>query len=268
MGYRFVRLHNGWQVLSYTGWSDTRCLHGLITRGRPAGWDKHPDRPEDRAPDFARRSRLAFEQRLHELLVQLDIEDWGVAATRQVHGATVLWNPPVHVPQRPEADGMWTDRSEVLLVITVADCVPIWIYDPELPAVGIVHAGWRGTVRGILLEALQVLEAHGSSLTRTEIVLGPAILKCCYAVGIDVIETVTRAYPEWAPYVLEQRGATWFFDLFGLNILQARMMGIRRVHIHPIRLCTYCNPQWFFSHRRGDTQRMLAFIGLRSPPVA
>lgn len=263
MGYRWWTLNNGWYLLGYDRWlQGGEIVHGLVTRRLQPSlpqwtWPETPDFRDKRSEDFRRRLAL--------LMDLLDIADWGVAYAAQTHGTSVLWNPPpAGTEALPEADALMTDRTALLLGVTVADCVPIWIYDAALPAVGIVHAGWRGTVRGILEAALEALEAQGSDLSRVEVVLGPAIQRCCYAVGLDVLEAVAEAYPAWAPYVLEYRGSGWFLDLVGLNILQARRRGLRRTQVHPLRLCTYCNGGWFFSHRRGDAERMLAFIG-RTP---
>jgi YfiH family protein len=266
MGYRWWTLSNGWYLLGYDRWLQRgEIIHGLVTRRL------QPSLPRwvwPETPDFQDKRSETFRRRLTLLMDLLDISDWGVAYTSQVHGTTVLWNPaPVHSGEDlPEADGLITDRTAFLLGVTVADCIPIWIYDGALSAVGIVHAGWRGTVQGVLEAALAVLEAQGSDLSRVEIVLGPAIQRCCYTVGPDVLEAVDRAYPDWAPYVIEQRASGWFLDLVGLNILQARRRGLRRSQIHPLRLCTACNGAWLFSHRRGDTGRLLAFIGRRPGP--
>lgn len=260
MGYQWWTLSNGWYLFGYDRWlRQKQVLHGLVTRRL------QPTLPRwqwPEVPDFSLKQSEDFQRRLGLLMDLLDIPDWGVAYAAQVHGTTVLWNPsPVHGTDLPEADGLMTDRTALLLGVTVADCIPIWIYDRALPAVGIVHAGWRGTVQGVLEAALDALEAQGSDLSQVEIVLGPSIQRCCYAVGLDVLEAVHQAYPDWAPYVVERRPQGWFLDLVGLNILQARRRGLRRAQIHPLRLCTYCNGSWFFSYRRGDAGRLLAFIG-------
>lgn len=259
MGYHWWSISNGWHVLSYDRWHRSRrVMHGLVTR-----W-MHPSTrwvwPEP--PDFSRNDPDQFHRHLTLLMEAMDITDWGVVYLSQVHGTRILWNPPAVDTTPPKADGAITDRSALLLTVTVADCIPIWLYDEELYAVGLLHVGWRGTVQGILEVALEEFETQGSDLRRMEVVMGPCAQRCCYAVGLDVIEAVHQAYPEWAPYVLELRGTSWYLDLVGLNILQGRRYGLRRNQIHPLRLCTVCNPQWFFSHRRGETERMLAFAGL------
>ncbi len=259
MGFQWMDLKNGWRVLTYPGFDWGRPVyHGLVTRFHQFdtdafGWVE--------PPDFSRKDRDGYRRRRKRLLQELDAEEWGWIHPRQVHRSRVLWNPDPDVASQFEADGVLTDRAELLLVVTVADCLPIWIWDRELHAVGVLHAGWRGTVAGIAEAAVDMLLAQGSHLRTVDVVIGPGIQKCCFEVGIDVLEAVHQRYGEDARYAVEQRQGRWYVDLAALNILQFRRKGLGRHQIHPIRLCTCCNRPWFFSHRRGDGGRMVAFIG-------
>ena len=262
MAYAWMTLENGWRALYYTGlpW-DAPVLHGLITRDRLVAKDKIA---WTEPPDFSRRRPEVFRSRLETLRAVLGTGEWGTVYLRQVHGRTVWWNPAPTLESPAEGDGMLTDRREILLVVTVADCLPIWIVDPEIEAVGLLHAGWRSTAAGIVGEALETLLAQGSHLNRTRLIIGPGIQKCCFEVGIEVIETIHERYPDIAPYVLHESRRRWFADLVALNVVLARRYGLGRHQIHPLRICTRCNPHLFYSHRNGDAERMLAFIGRKS----
>jgi len=162
------------------------------------------------------------------------------------------------------ADGVITSRKGVLLGISTADCVPILIYDPQKQVVGAVHAGWRGTSKGILKKALHSMSgAFGSMPANTLIALGPAIRWCCYDVGKDVLESVTDATGE-GEYSITKNGKICL-DLPSANMLQAIALGVPEENIWISKDCTYCCPERFFSYRFSKTGgRQGAFIGIKS----
>ena len=90
-------------------------------------------------------------------------------------------------------DAVVTSRRDVLIGIKVADCVPVLIFDTVRKAIGAVHAGWRGTADGILKNAVSVmLDRFCSSPSNLLVAIGPSIKKCCYCVGNDVVEAVSK----------------------------------------------------------------------------
>ncbi len=255
MGIRFRKLENGWVVVQYSRWKwGAPLYHGLILRSHHEMGSQTP------LPDFSRKNEKHHEDMWALLVQQLGENDWLWYQPRQVHGKRVLYNPDPGV-RHEKADGVLTTRAGLLVGVSVADCFPIWLYDRESQAIGVVHAGWRGTVQGILVEAIETLIAQGSSGRQIDIVIGPGIQQCCFEVKIDVLEEIEQRYPDLIHYVVKFRNGQFFVDLIGLNILLARRKRISRASIHPIRLCTSCNRHLFYSHRRGDSGRMLAFIG-------
>ena len=159
---------------------------------------------------------------------------------RQVHGAEV-----VRANGRgEEADAIWTDERGVGLVVVTADCLPIALFRTAgAPAIGLVHAGWRGLAAGVVEAAVA---AVGGPLAA---VVGPGIGPCCYEVGPDVAR---------------QFGATGpTLDLRAVAERALRAAGVASVE--HADLCTACDERRFFSHRRdrGLTGRQgaLAHIG-------
>ena len=144
---------------------------------------------------------------------------------RQVHGAEV-----VRANGRgAEADAIWTDEPTIGLVVVTADCLPIALFRTRgTPAVGLVHAGWRGLAAGVVEAAVA---AVGGPLSA---VVGPGIGPCCYEVG-----------PEVAARFAE-RGPT--LDLRAAAERALRAAGVDRVE--HADLCTACDERRFFSHRR------------------
>ena len=162
------------------------------------------------------------------------------------------------------ADACITNHPEVSLSLTTADCVPLFFHDPQARAVGLAHAGWRGTVGGI---ARAVIEEMVSKLqARPERILvgiGPAIGPCCFEVGVEVAEAFQQEFgPQ--PWI-EARGSKWHIDLHKANRIWLDRAGVESGHVRSCDLCSCCRPDLFFSWRRDRavTGRMLSAIGLQ-----
>lgn len=183
-----------------------------------------------------------------------------LAISRQVHGAEVL---NVKTPGRYEGfDALVTDRQDIYLGISTADCCPILLYDPERQAVGAVHAGWRGAASSILPKTIdQMILAFGCRPEHILTYLGTCIGPMSYEVG----EEVADQFPD----VFLRPGPTegkYYLDLKGCLFAQALAAGILAEHIGASHHTTYDEPELFFSYRRdGVTSgRMLSLIGMRS----
>lgn len=175
---------------------------------------------------------------------------------RQVHAAEVA----VHDEGLPgvvvldAVDGHATAAAGVLLTVSVADCVPVFLLDPERRALGLLHAGWRGTAAGVLEAGLGAMAALGARTHRLEVHLGPAICGRCYEVGPDVPDALG----------LDHDGRQGHVDLRAALAHRAVAAGVSPGSITVSTLCTRCHNDRLFSHRAGDTGRLLAFMGLRS----
>lgn len=175
----------------------------------------------------------------------------------QVHGSLVRWHgagaPGLHISD--PCDGHATADLGILLTVTVADCVPVFIVDPRQRAVAMVHAGWRGAAAEILEQGVAVLSARaGSRAEDLHVHLGPAICERCYEVGPEVFEAVGLEAPaEPSP-----------IDLRAVLASQAEAVGVPEAQITVSAHCTRCG-EGFFSHRGGDHERQVGFLGLRAP---
>ncbi len=119
-----------------------------------------------------------------------------LAECGMVHGTEVARVGLSDRGQRmPGVDALMTDTPGVPLLLTYADCVPIILYDPVRHTVALIHAGWRGTVRGIAANVAQAMvETFGSKPEEMLAAIGPAIGPCCYPVGQEVIQSVRREH--------------------------------------------------------------------------
>ena len=171
----------------------------------------------------------------------------------------------------PETDALVTNLPGIMLSLRFADCVPVLLYDPVHRAVGIAHAGWRGTVGGVA--AGTVAAMAGSFGTRPADLLagiGPSIGPCCYNIDAPRAQLVRHSLP-WSSEVLSlEREAPphkdpWHLDLWLADRRQLMDAGLGEEHIQMAGLCTACRTDEFYSHRAeaGQTGRFAAVIGLR-----
>jgi len=193
-----------------------------------------------------------------------------VVTVHQVHGtaALVLDRRSARSPEPSTGahgyDAIVTNQPGVLVAVETADCVPILLLDPVRGVAAAVHAGWRGTLGGIVPKTVAVMQNRfGCSLRSIRAALGPSIGVCCYEVNGAVLAPLKRGCPFWAEVVEDVKGAKAHLDLRGLNRRQLEEVGIGPARIESVNLCTACHPDLFHSYRRegAGTGRMISGIG-------
>jgi YfiH family protein len=165
-----------------------------------------------------------------------------------------------------DTDAMVTNIPDVPLVVLVADCCPVAFFDPVGGAIGIAHAGWRGTVAGIAAAAINTMTAEfGTNPADIIAGIGPSIGPCCYQVGEEVVGRFRAEYADLNDLVFDRtRGKKPYFDLWHANRLILNGAGVQDSNIETAGLCTVCHKETFFSHRAdsGNTGRFGALIML------
>jgi polyphenol oxidase len=190
----------------------------------------------------------------------------------QVHSADVVIATAPHdsIPRELKADAIITDNPAVTLFMRFADCTPILLFDPRHPAVGIAHAGWLGTVRRAASATVAAMQAaYGSRPSELLAAIGPSIGPDHYEVGPEVIEKAGYAFGAQAGTLFHHNdGPRPHFDLWAANRLDLEQAGLKPENIALAEICTACNPQDWYSHRRdkGQTGRFGALIALQSCP--
>ena len=181
-------------------------------------------------------------------------------ALRQVHSRTVLVADERSSADlgATEADGLVCSGSPALLLtITVADCLPIFLVDRQTGAFGILHSGWKGT--GIVLDAVELMRARfGSTPQDLWVTIGPGIGPCCYDVPhARALEFAGR----FGKSAVVRRGERFFLDLRQANVTLLEAAGIADITV--VSDCTCCSPFMGSFRRQGEKAfaRMLAFIG-------
>ena len=177
-----------------------------------------------------------------------------VVVARQVHGTTILWHQAARGLQIHEGgDGHATDQPGLLLAVTAADCIPIYLADPVRRVVALLHAGWRGLANGILGRGVALLTAQGSTVDNLLVHCGVGVCGACYEVGGEVFTRCGLAAPS---------GGKGLLDLRARLAEQAVHLGSR--HVSTSQFCSKHDETLFFSHRGsgGRDGRMVAYLGL------
>ncbi len=215
-------------------------------------------------------------------------QSWPLITVRQIHSDLI--HAVDGVPEQPLAgDGIITDTPGLLVAIQTADCLPIILVDPKHRAVGVFHAGWRGTVKRIAEKGVGEMRRHfGSSPRSLLAAIGPGVRSCCYEVGEEVrtkFETqfayaaklfreVKESDPVREKYPLlfltarapghSELPVKLFLDLVEANRAQLLDAGLLAKNIDTNALCTACHTDLLFSHRteKGVTGRMMAVAAI------
>lgn len=161
-------------------------------------------------------------------------------------------------------DGFITNVKNVALVTFYADCVPVYLYDTARNVIGLVHSGWKGTVKEISKVAVQKMKQYfKSNYEDIEVVIGPSIGKCCFEVDQDVFEEFQKQI-SWSSLYCEKVEPKWYIDLQAIIKKSLILEGIQEKNILNSGVCTKCNKDLFFSHRgdKGKTGTLAAMIQL------
>ena len=241
-------------------------------------------------PEDSRRAveqnRAAF---LRELGAVCKGHELPLVTVRQIHSDLIHC-----VPEMPEAplagDGLVTQTPGLLLAILTADCLPVILADTKRRAIGVFHAGWRGTVKRIAEKGVGEMQRwFGSRPRDIKAAIGPGVHGCCYSVGSEVrtqfesqfeygsklFREVEESDPVREKYPLlfltarapghSELPRKIFLDLVEANRRQLLAVGVPAKNISASPLCTSCHTDLLFSHRaeKGVTGRMMAVAGIR-----
>ena len=190
------------------------------------------------------------------------------ARMQQVHGSRVVVVSHANA-EVGEADAILTSSAETAVGVLTADCVPILMVAPRQCVVAAVHAGWRGTLVGVVQEAVRQIEWEcGGQPAEIQVALGPAIGGCCYEVDGSIADALERRWGPLPDAVRSTGGPKAMIDLRLANAAIVVRSGVQLRHIFSVGPCTRCAATEYFSHRAsgGLTGRQWSFIGWRSGP--
>ena len=197
---------------------------------------------EDDQKNVAANRAIAMEK--------LGVGSADMATLHQFHSAQVvtvndLWSRE----NSPKADGMVTKRRGVALGVLTADCAPVLFADPVYNVVGVAHAGWRGSMNGILDATIEAMEDLGAKRNSIWAALGPCIRQISYEVGKEFKTKFTDANPSNESFFRPApRKHYAMFDLAGFII--ERLNKLEVGYVEDTEIDTYTSPEEFFSYRR------------------
>ena len=235
------------------------------------------------------RNREAF---LSELGAVTGKKLWPLVTLRQIHSDLI--HCVEEVPKEPlVGDGLITRMQGVVVAIQTADCLPVILVDTKQRAVGVFHAGWRGTVKRMVEKGVGEMRRHFGTLPRDiKAAIGPGVHSCCYEVGPEVRQQFESQFayaddlfretkesdPVREKYPLlfltarapghSELPTKIFLDLAEANRRQLIDVGVLPKNISTSPLCTACHPEMLFSYRaeKGVTGRMMGAAGIRNSP--
>ena len=151
----------------------------------------------------------------------------------------------------PKTDAMITSLTGICLMVMVADCVPVLVFDPVKRVSAVIHAEWRGTMQHITTNTIRGMVEHFGCKPADLIAgIGPSIGPCCYEVGEEVEKLVMLNFGTSEGYLIKQQQSVKpNFDLWYANRKQLMDAGVKPVNIETSELCTKCNSELFFSYR-------------------
>ena len=195
----------------------------------------------------------------------LGVPSPALIGVHQVHSADVVTvTGPMATSIR--ADALVTATPGLALTVLTADCQPVLFADAGAGVIGAAHAGWRGTLLGILEATLDAMEALGARRENTVAVIGPAISQRAYEVGPEFLDEFMGVDPGYSRFFSGGQGDRAHFDLPGFGLHRLREAGVGRAEW--IRHCTYSDPERFYSYRRSvlrheaDYGRLISAIRL------
>jgi len=263
-------------------------VHGFSTR--PGGFSRayggtalNLGFTKDDSKAAVERNRAAFSR-------ELTSGSWPLVTLRQVHSDAIRF---VEAPSKSQlvGDGLLTSTPGLLLAIQTADCLPIILVDSKRRAVGVFHAGWRGTLKRIVEKGVgEMRRRFGTRPADLRAVIGPGVHGCCYQVGNEVREQFESQFAYAAKLFreVEERDPVRekypmlfltarppghselpkkiFLDLVEANRQQLLAAGVPAKSIEASPLCTSCNTDLLFSYRaeKGQTGRMMGAVGIRA----
>jgi len=220
-----------------------------------------------------------FPQKRREIAHRLDIPYSRITTGDQVHKNKIAIVRKKDLGRKfPATDGLITDLPNVPLAIFVADCPPVFLFDPRKKIIGLLHAGWRSTVAKISCKAVEIMsEDFGVKAENIFVAIGPHICKECYRVswspvakaftecfepfGREVLASIVSEFPQAEAQVSQEK--FWSIDLAKANSYQLQRVGVLPENIEISPICTYEDKK-LFSYRRDKSSagRLMAIIQL------
>lgn len=176
------------------------------------------------------------------------VEVKNLVTVNQIHSCEVVIVNQAFTGETPKADALVTTTPELVIGILTADCGPVLLADPQAGVIAATHAGWQGSLKGIIEKTITVMEKQGAKRSSITAVLGPCIGPCHYEVTEEFFHQFIECQSKFQRYFVKTNKANHFyFNLWAFIINQLKEEGVKA---SCMELCTYHDEQRFFSYRR------------------
>lgn len=195
-----------------------------------------------------------------QLFEMLNIDEKKLAIPKQIHSdfVTKAIKPGIY----DDTDGLYTDNREIILTIQTADCLPVFMYEPNKSVISIVHVGWQGALKGIIIRTLDRLKKdYHIEISNLKIAIGPGIQPTCF----EIREDVYSKFPSEFLKKHEDKNKK-FLNLQGFVKHQLLDQSVKTNNIYIDSNCTHCDDLHYYSYRRDKNHsgRMMGFLSFRS----
>lgn len=192
---------------------------------------------------------------------------WHTVNIRKISDTSLCGQGVIGDRPSEEIDGQITDIPGVVLLAYGADCPTVYLVDKVRKAIGLVHSGWKGTLNGIAPKAIAMMnQEYGSDPGDIAAVIGPSICADCYEVGADVADSFAEKYGDNGVILPGHRPGKYQLSLWAAIKTDLMQAGVKSNNISVSGICTMCNPDLLFSHRRDGNARgsMAGFLMLKN----
>ena len=271
--------HSGVVTLTSSLLDHRQIVHGFSTRlggvsqGIYAAMNLRGSQPlEEVAADAPENVRENY----HRLCAALGADSDRLVLSKQVHQDTVRQVTAADAgkgllrPADYTADALVTNVPGMSLMVFSADCIILLLHDPVTGSIGAVHAGWRGTALDLPAKAVAEMgRLYGARPRDIHVAIGPGIGACCFETHDDVPDALRAAFGPGLNFAMlfpqPDRPGKWAVDLKAVNAWRLTEAGVPREQIDLCPICTACNTDLFWSHRRTGDRRGVqgGLIGLR-----
>ncbi len=246
-------------IFQFTRLSRLPIVHGVTTRAEMLPGDGDINVAGRLPREDALANRCAWAE-------EIGVDASTIVTGRQIHGNHVRIVDETHAgcgsqsieDALPETDALITRSVGLPLLVYTADCVPAIIYDPVEHALGVAHAGWRGTVSNIAGALVsEMVREFGSNPSNLVVGIGPSIGPCCYEVGQEVIDAWAALGLDQSGQAIRQVDSRYHLDLWRANELEFEAAGVASANIEASGICTQCQADRYFSRRAANGHRGL-----------
>ncbi len=255
--------------VEFDKWKDSNLIHGFTTKyggvskGHLASLNLAFNRGDDEKNVMENYKRLcnAVGVSMESLVLSKQVHETNIEKVTEIHKGNGIAFPNVF----QSVDGIYTTEKDITLITHYADCVPLFFYAPKHNIIGVAHAGWRGTVAGIGRNMVECWINEGIAPEDIEVVIGPSIGSCCFEVDEEVANEFKPQFGTEGFMVFNSETNKYNIDLWKCNAKILEDAGVDKNNITKTEICTCCNSDIFFSHRKtqGNRGTMVGFMSMK-----